>query len=140
MKEKRKKRCVKKNTHTHMKILQKQKALTNSMQKPPQQVAVPPPLSNDNNSNDSNITSPPLRPPTSAYTYFQKSKTSEIRSYLISQSQDASFGSVAREVSERWRELKEGEREAFNEMARVDRERFRRESEERDRLVVVFFF
>lgn len=68
----------------------------------------------------------------SSYMFFQKLRMSAIKEELIRNEQDSSLGAVMTQVSVRWKALSDSERAEFDQMAAKDRERFDRETAQRD--------
>lgn len=75
---------------------------------------------------------PPIKPPTSAYNFFQKEQSSKIRTELIDSGQSADLGSLGRAISDRWKALDPTQRQVYEDMHLQDVMRFNRESHLRD--------
>lgn len=78
-----------------------------------------------------------IKTASSAYQYFSKCNFMSIQQELRENGlEKVDVGTVTKEVSVRWSKLDGGERGKYEDMARQDRERFQRESRERDEEVV----
>lgn len=87
---------------------------------------------NDSGTTDFGFSLPDIAKATSAFQYFSRAMSTQIKDGLQASGEDSSLGSVVSIVSSRWKSLSEAEREPYEELARVDRERFDSENEERD--------
>jgi len=73
-----------------------------------------------------------IRAATSAYSFFQREYASKIKQELESSGKDASFGSVAKECSIKWKSLPTSERNKFEKLHSDDKARYQKECERRD--------
>ena len=75
---------------------------------------------------------PPIKPPTSAYNFFQKEHSAGIRAELAAAGRPVDLGALGRAISERWKGLDSDGRAGYEAKARDDVMRFNRESHLRD--------
>ena len=68
-----------------------------------------------------------VKPATSAYTFFQRTVTKTVKEELARTGMESDFGAVATAVSDRWRDMDTIQREPYEDMAKQDRERFKKE-------------
>jgi len=89
-------------------------------------VAVPT-LTDPSTSNDTQV-----RPASTPYQIFQRDMSSFVRRDLQHAGKPTDVGSITRMVSSRWKGLSQDGRERYEHLARVDKDRFARESYQRD--------
>ena len=77
---------------------------------------------------------PPIRPASTAYQIFQRDMSSFVRRDLQASNQPTDVGTITRHVSARWKNLEVNgvDRTRYEQLAKLDRDRFLRESHERD--------
>ncbi|KAG7359848.1 SNF2-related protein [Nitzschia inconspicua] len=93
-------------------------------------VAVAPEFSSDN---AGEITTPKIKPAQSAYTFFQKAMTEQVKAEHISANNGKfEVGLFSRAMREKWNELDEEGRKPFEDLAVKDQYRFRSESHAAD--------
>lgn len=73
-----------------------------------------------------------IRPPTSAYNFFQKDVTTIVKTELSQQNGKYNIGDFSRAVRDRWSRLDEIQRARYEDLARADQARFAQESHKAD--------